>query len=279
MGQHCISTKKPKETQSKPNQNPQIHTDNIKTNHENNENNETKEKKEKKFETEIKKKENQCKEEEVMEYILERNDLLEDKDLILHSINNCEILSTLDDKARMDFISKMSLCKIKPGDFIFKEGNNGNYFYVIRTGKVKLFLKGELKKILSQGDFFGEKALIYGGERTASIQADNEVIVWCIERTVFKQIVDYYTAQVFEENKRFIQSIPMLNILPNEQKCLLYNNLISHTYFEGEFIVKKGEKATCLFIIKKGEANCINDEGVVITVKKQGENSSEKDRF
>lgn len=266
MGQHCLSTKKPKETQSKY---PQNQTENIKTNHENEEKNETKERKIQ--EAERKKKENQNKEEEVMETILERNDLLEDKDLILHSINNCEILSTLDDKARMDFISKMSLCKVKSGDFIFKEGNNGNYFYVIRTGKVKLFLKGELKKILSQGDFFGEKALIYGGERTASIQADNEVIVWCIERTVFKQIVDYYTAQVFEENKRFIQSIPMLNILPNEQKCLLYNNLISHTYFEGEYIVKKGEKATCLYIIKRGEANCINDEGVVITVKKQGE--------
>ncbi len=62
-----------------------------------------------------------------------------------------------------------------------------------------------------------------------------------------------------------------LDILPDEQKCLLYNNLVNHHFKPNDYIVKKGEKALCLFIIKDGEANCTDDNGNIITVKHKGE--------
>lgn len=147
----------------------------------------------------------------VLTIVYPKNDQFMDKQMITNSIKNCVILQDLDQKAKNEVISKMSLCKVEAGQYIFKEGNIGFYFYIIQSGKVKLSIKGDYKKTLTKGDCFGELALIHGGERTATIQAEDEVFMWCLERMNFKRIVDYVTAQHFEENKRFVESIPMLS--------------------------------------------------------------------
>lgn len=149
----------------------------------------------------------------VLNIIYPKNDQFMDKQMITNSIKNCVILQDLDQKAKNEVISKMSLCKVERGQYIFKEGNIGFYFYIIQSGKAKLSIKGEYKKTLTKGECFGELALIHGGERTATIQAEDEIFLWCLERMNFKRIVDYVTAQHYEENKRFVESIPMLSKL------------------------------------------------------------------
>ena len=91
----------------------------------------------------------------------QKNDNLEDKTLLMNAIKSCVVLQNLDDKAKIEVLSKMSLCKVNPGDYLFKEGNIGFYFYVIKSGKVKLFIKGTYKKSISKGEGFGEVALIH----------------------------------------------------------------------------------------------------------------------
>lgn len=71
----------------------------------------------------------------------------------------------------------------KAGDFIFFEGDIEAHFYIIESGKVKIFSKNiktgqkvELAQ-LGPGDTFGEFALIDKGARTASAQAETDVVM------------------------------------------------------------------------------------------------------
>lgn len=140
-----------------------------------------------------------------------KNEEMEDYPMINNVISNCVMLQNLDEKAKKEVIKKMSLCRVKAECKIFKEGNIGFYFYIIKSGYVKIFIRGEYKKTLTKGDSFGELALLHGGERTATAQADGEVFLWCLERNNFKKILDYISSLYYEENKKFVQSIPMLS--------------------------------------------------------------------
>ena len=79
----------------------------------------------------------------------------------------------------------------------------------------------------------------------------------------------------FEENKTFIQSIPILSSIEHYQQAILCVSLIKETFEEGKYIVKEGESADCIYIIKEGEVNIIHNGKVVRTLKR-GENFVER---
>ncbi|MEM8933608.1 MAG: cyclic nucleotide-binding domain-containing protein, partial [Acidobacteriota bacterium] len=72
---------------------------------------------------------------------------------------------------------------------IFSEGDLGTEMYIIQEGKieiVKLF-KGEQRRlaVLSQGDFFGEMAILEDLPRTATAVAKSEVRILAIDGSTF----------------------------------------------------------------------------------------------
>lgn len=79
-------------------------------------------------------------------------------------------------------MNKISKETFKAGDFIFFEGDIETHFFIIESGNVSIFVKDKTgKKIevarLSDGETFGEFALISQGARTASAQALTDVKV------------------------------------------------------------------------------------------------------
>jgi CRP-like cAMP-binding protein len=70
----------------------------------------------------------------------------------------------------------MSLVKLRKGQSLFKEGDDGDNLYVVSNGKVKLGTKSpdgreNLLMILGPGDMFGELSLFDSGPRTATATA------------------------------------------------------------------------------------------------------------
>lgn len=169
----------------------------------------------------------------------------------------------------------MSLCSVMQDDVIFSQGSIGNYFYIIKKGQIQLIINNNPVKFLEQGESFGELALLHGTPRSGTVIATSDCLLWVLERKNFKKIVDHINHINFEENKKFIQSISILSNIENDQKSILCSNLIKELYEPGAQIVKEGEVANCLYIIKDGEVECMSNKKVIRTLKK-GEHFGER---
>ncbi|KAM9193054.1 cGMP-dependent protein kinase 2 isoform 1-T1 [Mergus octosetaceus] len=85
------------------------------------------------------------------------------------------------------------------GDYVIREGEEGNTFFIIAKGKVIVtqstadHSQPQLIKSLHKGDYFGEKALISDDVRSANVIADEyDVECLVIDRETFNQTVGTY---------------------------------------------------------------------------------------
>jgi len=91
-------------------------------------------------------------------------------------IRKAPLFSGLDSSAADSLRTSMNLVKLRKGQSLFKEGDDGDHLYVVSSGKVKLGTKSidgreNLLMILGPGDMFGELSLFDSGPRTATATA------------------------------------------------------------------------------------------------------------
>ncbi len=77
------------------------------------------------------------------------------------------------------------------GETITKEGAGGAAFFVIETGEATVSVHGKQIATLTQGDYFGEIALIDEGARSATITADSEVVCHGLTYWEFRPLVQH----------------------------------------------------------------------------------------
>ena len=59
--------------------------------------------------------------------------------------------------------------KIQAGHHVFRQGDAGVCFFVIREGQVEVHVDHKPVRVLSSGDTFGELALLFRSVRSASV--------------------------------------------------------------------------------------------------------------
>jgi MFS family permease len=60
---------------------------------------------------------------------------------------------------------------VEAGRTLFRQGERGEFFYVVRAGHVEVLQDGRLVRTLGAGDCFGEIALLHDRPRTATVRA------------------------------------------------------------------------------------------------------------
>ena len=127
-----------------------------------------------------------------------------------HARKNQEKTQTPEDKERMastlfsafpkealeELLASTNLRSYQEGDIIVTEGEEGHSLFLLVSGEVKVFTRGERGEHiqlaeLGAGDFFGEVSLLTGKPRTATITAKS--VVNAIELT--KNAVDGIAAE------------------------------------------------------------------------------------
>lgn len=100
--------------------------------------------------------------------------------------------------ASEDLISKIILNLVPvvymKGDFIFRYGDTGHHLYFISKGTVEILAEDGITSygILSEGNFFGEIALLMETPRTASIKALDYCDLYYLDKDTFKSIIHHY---------------------------------------------------------------------------------------
>jgi len=81
----------------------------------------------------------------------------------------------------------------EPGDYIFRQGENSNNFYILEKGEVEVSrikppeTKEEIVAVLGENDFFGEMSLLQGTPHTASVRARTDIEVLVMGKHVFEK--------------------------------------------------------------------------------------------
>jgi hypothetical protein len=76
------------------------------------------------------------------------------------------------------------------GETVAKEGAGGAAFFIIRSGEAAVTVGGEPRPSLGPGDYFGEIALIDGGERTATVTAVTDLVCLGLTYWDFRPFVE-----------------------------------------------------------------------------------------
>jgi predicted MFS family arabinose efflux permease len=87
---------------------------------------------------------------------------------------------------------------VMPGETVIEQGQVGESFYVIVAGEVEVSENGRLLRVLSDGDSFGEIALLRDVPRTTTVRARTPVALYVLARSQFVPTVSGYSASAAE---------------------------------------------------------------------------------
>ena len=157
------------------------------------------------------------KKEEFKAKVIAKNN--EQKIRISNRIMQSILFSNLEEKDLHTVIESMEEKKFKAGEFIIKQGENGDVLYLIEEGSLDCFKtfvifylilqkKEEGDKYLktyNPGEAFGELALLYNAPRAATIKAKTDSILWSLDRETFNNIVKeaamYFNVKIGKREK------------------------------------------------------------------------------
>jgi CRP/FNR family transcriptional regulator, cyclic AMP receptor protein len=88
-----------------------------------------------------------------------------------------------------------------PGTVIFRQGDPGDKFYLIRTGSVRVFRQDAGREtelsVLQAGGYFGEMALFMDEPRSATVAALEETHLLVLSKEQFQDILKEYPNVTF----------------------------------------------------------------------------------
>jgi CRP/FNR family cyclic AMP-dependent transcriptional regulator len=103
-------------------------------------------------------------------------------------LRNTAMFSTCNNAELGRIASLTTEHSVVAGQVLMKRGTPGLEFFIIVEGNAKASRKGvELAK-LGPGSFFGELALLDGGERTADVVAETDMRLLVLSRTEFSTL-------------------------------------------------------------------------------------------
>jgi MFS family permease len=87
---------------------------------------------------------------------------------------------------------------VEPGETVIEQGQVGESFYVIVAGEAEVKENGSLLRVLSDGDSFGEIALLRDVPRTTTVRARTPLALYALDRRHFVPTVSGYSESAAE---------------------------------------------------------------------------------
>ena len=128
-------------------------------------------------------------------------------------LKKVDILSTIDSYELTQICDALKSEVYNKGDFIIREGEDGNVFYILEEGEAiaSKDFDGEVKEIkrYGPGEYFGERALIKGEPRFCNIQVVSDSCkIISLDRDSFKRLlgpIEPLLHRNIEKYKKFVK--------------------------------------------------------------------------
>jgi len=169
----------------------------------------------------------------------------------------------LTEDQKKDIYDCMAEVKVEKGQEIIKQYAEGDFFYVVDSGKYDVLKKdgpadqeGEYKKVYNYDETgsFGELALMYNCPRAATVKAVTDGVLWAVDRPTFRHIVVTNAARDRRRREEWLEQVPILSKLTKSERSQVADSLVTQEFKDGEYVIRMGEKGESMYIIESGEA-------------------------
>ena len=128
---------------------------------------------------------------------IDSNVLVAESIIICEFLRRCAAFSALTPDMLEEIAERMSLEQFVAGQFIIRQGEEGDKFYLIREGSVDVFLNDEnapmgmrFERMMVEGDYFGELALMKNQPRAATIIARENLTLYSLSKADFMETLN-----------------------------------------------------------------------------------------
>lgn len=184
------------------------------------------------------------------------------EDLFKTLCNNF-LFQRLDANSQKAVVSALIQKKFTKGSEIIRQGDEGDYFYIIESGLVEFYVDNVERGSANEGSSFGELALMHNSPRAATVVAQSDVTCWALDRLTFRRILleGTFNKRLMYEN--FLKGVKILSSLNNQEISKLADALTTEVYEKGDKIVTQGAKGDNFYFIELGNCEVIKDNQVV----------------
>jgi len=177
------------------------------------------------------------------------------------------------DQNRDLLFSVMEKIKVKKGDWVIKQGDEGDKYFIVDNGKFEVrILDGEsgadkpnntnqggkvvhtYESSAASHPSFGELALMYSTPRAASIIAKTDGQLWALHRNVFRKVLMRRSGR--KELMSTLRKVEVLQSLEIHQIQQLADCMTEVSYEKGEMIIKQGEVGDSFYVLSQGTCVC-----------------------
>ena len=162
------------------------------------------------------------------------------------------VFKDINDKVLSIIIKELIYFPLPKGRIVYEEGDNGNFFYILASGKVESYEKGNLKKIYLPWDCFGELSLLTKKKREETIKCIEKSELFTLEREIFLDIQRNINESTLKERFNFLNTISIFKSLDNISKYNVAQKIELKEFKENDKIINKGDIGDNLYIIKEG---------------------------
>ncbi len=195
---------------------------------------------------------------------LSRKEQLAAMDVLRH----IPLFSTLPDDALADCAGYLMLRHIPANETVYETGDHGDALFIVESGQIDLTDDtGSLLTRASEGNFFGEMALMTGKNRTETAHAATDVNLWALYRTDFDALLvkhpqlsvalsqalrDHLSAADNQFIEKHLRKLAVMGGLSRRQLDEISARLHARRFNTGDLIYQEGQPGSELYFIENG---------------------------
>ena len=153
----------------------------------------------------------------------------------------------------------------KAGEIVIKQGDSGEYFYIVESGKLDVFMEScglriKVGRTLGEGDYFGELALMYNTPRAATVISTEPSNLWRIDRQTYRTIVTYHNKAVSDEFFGLVSNVHILgkklgDVLSHAELNKVVSTLEIEEFENDSVIIRQHQTGDYFYIISEGQVD------------------------
>lgn len=119
----------------------------------------------------------------------------EERDRRTRVLGRIDLFERLTEDERAELAQSLRYAPFSVGEALTQQGAEAHWLYIIETGRVAVRIRDDsgLEKEVAQlgaGEFFGERSLLTGDRRSATIVALTPVECWRLDKSAFEQLLE-----------------------------------------------------------------------------------------